>query len=106
MAKGHRLGGLQMRETGHDGGVMPLGLFDKRGLQVAQLTVDGVNRAAHPQAEVGGHLVVSRPPGVQPPGGVANFFAQAGLDIHVNVFQSAREDETPLAISSAISAKP
>ena len=105
MAKGHRLGGLQMGEAGHDGGVMPFGLTDQGGLQIAQLAVDGVNRAAHPQAKIGGHLVVARPPGVQRPA-ASPFLAQAGLDIHVNVFQSAREDEPVAAISSAISARP
>ncbi len=50
-------------------------------------------RVAHPQPEVGRHLVVARARGVQAPGGLADQFAEPALDIHVDVFERAAEGE-------------
>ena len=69
VAEGHRLRRLQMREAGHHGGGVRLGLVDQRRLQVGERRRRGVDRVAHPQAEIGRHLVVARARGVQPPGG-------------------------------------
>ena len=69
MAEGHRLGDLQMGEAGHDGGgggERPLG---ERLLKTGERRVDVVDGVAHPQAQVGGDLVVAGAGGVQPSGG-------------------------------------
>ena len=64
MAESHRLGRLQMGEAGHDRVGMRPGLFNESLLQVGQLRVDFVDRVAHPEAEVDGHLVIARPGGM------------------------------------------
>ena len=46
-----------------------------------------------PETEIGRHLVVARAPGVQTARGFADDLLQAGLDIHVDVFQRGRELE-------------
>ena len=48
---------------------------------------------AHPQAEIGRHLVVARARGVQAAGGFADDFLEAGLDVHVDVFERGLELE-------------
>jgi hypothetical protein len=47
-----------------------------------------------PEAEIERHLVVARACGVQPPGGRADQFGKPRLDVHVDVFELAREDES------------
>ena len=96
MAEGDRLRALQMREAGHDGVGEGLGLRGQRELQGAQLAVDLVDGVAHPEAEIGRHLVVARARRVQPPGRIADQLAQARLDVHVDVFERARELEAAL----------
>ena len=65
VAERHRLGDLQMREARHDA----IGMFfcpcHERRLECAQASIDFIGRIAHPKAEVGGDLVISRPRGVQ-----------------------------------------
>src|SRR5690606_37598454 len=48
---------------------------------------DQVDLVAQPQADVGGHLVVAAAAGVQLLAGDADAVGQAGLDVHVHVFQ-------------------
>jgi|GEM_PF-2967021 len=57
--------------------------------------MEGVERIAHPEPEIGGHLVVARPRGVQPTRNVANQLLEPGFDIHVNVFELGAERERP-----------
>ena len=52
-----------------------------------------VDRVAHPQAEVGGDLVVAAACGVQAAAGLADAIGEAGLDVHVNVFERGVERE-------------
>jgi len=77
MAQGHRLRRLQMGEAGHHGPGVFFGPVDQRRLQGFQISVQPVQRVAHPQPEVGRHLVVARPGRVQPSGGVADQFTEA-----------------------------
>ena len=93
VAEGHRLGILQMGEAGQDG----VGFFfrtpDQRHLQRAHLDDQRVDGVAHIELEIGGDLVVARAGGVQASRGIADLFAQAALDIHVNVLKRPRECE-------------
>ncbi len=72
---------------------MLFGLGEQRLLQRHQAFIGAVAGGAHPEAEIGHHLVVARARGVQPSGGRADHFGQPRLDIEVNVFQLALEDE-------------
>src|SRR3546814_2002085 len=52
-----------------------------------------VDRVAHPQAEIGRDLIVTRARGVQPSGRRADQLGQSRLDVHVNVFERQVFDE-------------
>jgi len=95
VAEGHRLGNLQMRVAGHHGVGVALGLADQRRLQRLHLTVEPVDRAAHPEAHVRCDLIVARSRGVQPAGRRADEFGETHLDIHVNVLVLSPEREPP-----------
>ncbi len=87
VAEGHRLGGLQVGEAGHDHLGVLLGLRQQALLQAGDLFDDHVDLVAQPQADVGGDLVVAATPGVQLLAGDADAVGQARLDVHVHVFQ-------------------
>ena len=96
MAEGHRLGRLHMGEARHDGAGMLLGLREQRPLQRQQALIGALAGGAHPEAEIGRHLVVARAGGVQPPGRRADQLGQPRLDVEMDVFQFALEDELAL----------
>ncbi len=96
MAEGDRLGALHMGEAGHHGGKMELGLHQQGALQGPQAFLGAAAGVADPQPEIGHHLIVARARRVQPPGGRAYDFRQPRLDIQMNVFQGAFEDEFAL----------
>ena len=56
---------------------------------------DGVDRVAHPEAEIDRDLVVARARGVQPPGRRADDLGQAAFDVHMDVFERARKRKRP-----------
>ena len=93
MAEGHRLGRLHMGEARHDGVDMLLGLREQRALQRQQALIGAFAGGAHPKPEIRHHLVVARARGVQPPGRRADDLGQPRLDVQMNVFQFALEDE-------------
>ena len=93
IAEGHRLRRLQMRIAGHQGRSFFFGLVEQGRLQVAQPVFEAVDGLPDPELEVGRHLVVARAPGVQATRRLADDRLQAGLDIHVNVFQRCRKRE-------------
>ena len=93
VAESHRLGALQMGEARHHLAGMGEGLVGERHLQLAQRRVHRVDRVAHPELEIGRHLVVARAGGVQPSGGVADQFLQARFDVEVDVLERARKLE-------------
>ena len=95
MARRHRLRRLQMGKSGHDPVGMCLGLIDQRSLQGGKRRIRHIDRVAHPQAEIGRHLVVARPRCVKPAGRVADHIGQPRLDIHVNIFEFGLEIEIP-----------
>ena len=97
MAEGHRLGALHMGEARHHRPGMGERLVGERRHQLAHLAVDGVDGVAHPQAEIGRHLIVARARGVQPPGRRADQFGEAGLHVHVDVLIGLAEREAALA---------
>ena len=87
VAEGHRLGGLQMGEAGHDHRGMLLGLIQQAALQALQFGNDDVDLLAQPQADVGGDLIIARTAGVQLLAGNADALGQPRLDVHVHIFQ-------------------
>ena len=93
MAEGHGLGRLQVGVARHDGLGVGLGLIEQGGLQRPQGRVQGVDLVAHPEAQVGGHLVVARARRVQAAGGLADQHLEARLDVHVDVLERRLEDE-------------
>ena len=64
VAKSHRLGHLQVGESGHDGAGVLICQRHNAGLQTGQLNVDGIERGAKVEPQVGCDLVVSRSPGM------------------------------------------
>ena len=93
VAEGDRLGGLEMREARHHGVGMGEGPLGQGELEVPQPAVDGPNRLAHPKLEIERHLVVAGPGRMKPPGGLADQFAEARLDVHVDVFERPGKGE-------------
>ena len=93
MAEGHRLRGLQMRQAGHHRAGMLQRLGREGVLIDAERCIERVDAVAHPQPEIGRHLVVARARGVQPAGGFADQLAEPALDVHVDVFQRPLEGE-------------
>ena len=72
---------------------MGLGLGQESRLQRPELSLGAVAGLADPHAEVERHLVVARARGVQPSGDGADQLAQAGLHVHVDVFEFLAERE-------------
>ena len=93
MAGGHRLRRLEMRKTRHDPICMGVRLVDQSLLQAGKGGVGGIDRIAHPEAEISRHLIVARPCGMQPPRRIADPVGQPRFDIHVNVFELRPEIE-------------
>ena len=93
MAPGHGLRGLQVGETGHDPIGARLGLRQSRADQRGEAINRRVALIAHPQPEIGRHLVVARPARVQAACGLADDLLQAGLHVHVDVLQVGAEGE-------------
>ena len=97
VAEGHRLGWLQMGEARHQVRRMGLGLAQQGPLQGLQLRDGAVAGVAHPQAEIGRHLVVAAARGMQPARRLADQLGQPRLDIHVNVLMRFAEGEASVA---------
>ena len=93
MAEGHRLRGLQMRETRHHRAGVFERLLDQSLLQTGKRAIERVDGVAHPQPEIGRHLVVTRARGVQPPRRRPDQRGEPRLDVHVDVFQRPLEAE-------------
>ena len=64
-------------------------------MQVSQQLVDPVDRIPNPQTEIGRHLIVPAPTGVELAADVANSFGELPLDVHVDVFKFLLELERP-----------
>ena len=90
VAKSHRLGDLQVGESGHDGAGVLIRQCDDAGLQTGQLDVDGIERGAKLEPQVGCDLIVSRSARMQLFSDVANQFGESCLDIHMHVFARNR----------------
>ena len=93
MAPCHRLRGLQVGETGHNPIRAGLCLTQQRFHQCLKALFGGVQLVAHPQAEIGGHLIVPAAACVQTACCGADDFLQARFDVHVNVFQRSGKFE-------------
>ena len=93
VAQGDGLRGLQVGEAGHRVGGVLGGAVGQGAHQVGDLQVQPVQRVAHPQAEIGGDLVVAAAGGVQALAGLPDALGQAGFDVHVDVFQRPVERE-------------
>ncbi len=74
-----------MGEAGHDGGGVLLRVIDERGLERLGVAIDAVDRVAHPEAEIGRHLVVARARSMEPARSRADQLAEPCLDIEVDV---------------------
>ena len=72
---------------------MNLGLVDQRRLQVAHRRVEAVDRGPHPEAEIGGHLIVARACRMKTPGRRADQLGEARLDVEVDVLVGLAELE-------------
>jgi hypothetical protein len=90
MAERHRLGNLQVRESGHDRTRVRLGQIEQSAHQACHQRADGVDFVAQVQADIGCHLIVARTAGMQPFADISNDLDEAGLDVHVDVFEGDR----------------
>ena len=95
MAERHRLSGLQVGETGHQGVSVSVRLGHQSGLQCLQLTQGAIAGLPHPKAEIQRHLVVARASGVKAAGDRADQIPQPGLHIHVDIFELVAKREGP-----------
>ena len=93
VAEGDGLRGLQMGEAGHRVGGVLGGAVGQGAHHVGDLRVEPVDRVAHPEAEIGGDLVVAAARGVQALAGLADALGQPRLDVHVDVFEVVDERE-------------
>ena len=66
----------------------------QRALQRLEALFGAGRGLAHPEAEIGRHLVVARARGVQPPGGGADQFGEPRLDIEVDILVRLAEGES------------
>ena len=87
VAQRDRLRGLQMGEPGHDRCGVFVRAHDERNLQRVQPGIGLIEAIAHPQAEIGRHLVIAAARSVQPPRHRADQFGQPAFGGHVDVFQ-------------------
>ncbi len=88
MTKGHRLRGLQMGKTGHDGIGIGFRQLQHALLQAGELFGDSVDFVAHIQAYVGGDLIVARATGMKLFTGDANALGEQRFDVHVHIFKA------------------
>ncbi len=96
MRQENRLRPLQVGVARHHHILVGLGHIQQRGLQPSE-TLDGLgNGFLAEQAHVHGHLVVPGAGRVQLAGDVTDLLRQAGLDVHVDVFQLLLELELAL----------
>ena len=95
MAEGDRLRRLQMREPRHHHGCMRLGLARQRHLQLRKPSVEGIDGIAHPQPEVGRHLIVTRPRRVEPLARIPDQSRQPALHVQMHIFQRSAERKRP-----------
>ena len=79
--------GLEMGEAGHDAVRMLARAGDQRPLQSGEAFVHPVEGGAHPQAEIGRHLIIAAARGVEASGGRADQLGQSRLGGHVDVFE-------------------
>ncbi|MNI35419.1 hypothetical protein D3C73_894420 [compost metagenome] len=93
MAKGDRLGCLEMGEAGHDRVGMFFRAVEEGCDQVGQHLFGLGKFFLHPEAEIERDLVVARTGRVQAAGSGADQRRQPCLDVHVDVFELARELE-------------
>ena len=91
MAERNGLGRLQMGEAGHDRAGIGLGLLGERQLQRSDLAVERLDRGPDIEPEIDRNLIVARARRVQPPGRRAEEIGEPGLDIHMDVFELARD---------------
>ncbi len=95
VAEGHRLGGLQMGEAGHDGGGMLFGPVEEGGDQAARAPSRCVGSSALTQRRKSSATWSLRERAVcrRPAAGPMRV-GEPRLDIHVDVFELARERRT------------
>ncbi|MDT4854518.1 hypothetical protein FQZ97_888240 [compost metagenome] len=93
VAEGDRLGGLKMREARHDGCSMFFCTFKEGFNQAFQRYSSLLHFLLDPEAEINRHLIIARAGRVQAPGRGTNKIGKARFDIHMNVFELAREGE-------------
>ena len=84
---------LKVGEAGHDRARVVQRPLGERLLQAAHLPVQIVHGVADPEAEIHRHLIIARAGGVQAPRVGTDDFGQPRLDIHMDVFEGAGEDE-------------
>ena len=82
-----------MGEARHHGIGMVERLLGERALIAGERRVDLVDGVAHPEPEIGRHLIVARARRVQPPGRRPDQFGKPALDIHMDVFERPLEVE-------------
>ncbi len=81
------LGGLQVGEARHDARGMFFSADHQCALQCGQPAVHLINGVAHPEAEIGCHLIIATARGVEAACHRPDQFGQPRLGRHVDVFK-------------------
>ncbi len=95
VAPGHRLRGLKVGKARHHPVCPRLCLCQQGTDQCQKATFRCIKLIADPEFEICRHLVIARPAGVQAARRFTDDLFQAGLDVHVNVFEGCRKFESP-----------
>src|SRR4029450_14035001 len=104
MADRHRLRDLQVGETRHHGVHVSFRRVHQRTLERAQRSVDAVDLAPQPEAEISRDLISARSTRRQPLAGVADEFGQPLLDVQVYVLElEAPHEFAPLDFNPNLS---
>ncbi len=106
MAERHRLARLEVGIARHDGPDMLLGAGQQRLLQRVDPVEGNIDRAAHEKFEIGRHLVVARPRGVELASDRPDQFGQPLLDMHVDILKREILDQLAVGIFHRDPVKP
>ena len=87
VGKQHGLGRLDVRGAGQDGVPLAFREIDQRLLERDDRGVEAPDRAARPEPQVRGDLVVPGPAGVQPAAQGPDALREHHLQVHVDVLE-------------------
>ena len=96
VAESNRLCDLQMGKTGHHRIRFFLRQIDNATAQTRKFRKQRINPAPHIKADIGGHLIIARTPGMQTLARITDQIGQTLFDIHMHILKRDRPRKTAL----------